>query len=112
MKGLLGALLKRDSAKKSSPPLYTARPQPGGASRASASMSAACWPLAADSRPGGGVLRRLDAEQVPLSAHLRSLEVSAVNGLPYQRDALQHTAAVPVGGSNGEFTVAVGVVDR
>jgi hypothetical protein len=82
----------------------------GGASRASVSMSAACWPRAAASRPGGGVLRRFDAEQVPLSAHLRSLEVSAVNGLPYQRDALQHTVAA--GGSIGEFTVAVGVVDR
>jgi ribonuclease HI len=82
----------------------------GGASRVNDHRAAACSLLAADSRPGGGVVRRLHSEQVPLSAHPRSLEVSAVNGLPYQQDALQHTVAA--GGSTGEFTVAVGVVDR
>ena len=80
--------------------------------------------MTAAARSGDGVLWWLNAEQDPLSAHPRSLVVSAVNGFPHRLGALQHTAVSgdstgtngtstgSTGDSTGEFiTVTVGVVD-
>jgi hypothetical protein len=70
--------------------------------------SAACSLAAAAARSGDDVLRWLNAGQVPLCAHPRSLVVSAVNGLSHQLGASQHTDAA---GDSTEFLVSVGVVD-